>query len=162
MIYTSGDSYTGNFSGGRRHGFGTYAWKAGGRYEGMWSYDKMDLYGKYTFPNASNYYIGEFRNGVQHGYGIEIQGAFGFLSGYWDNGRYSASKAQASLGGGENTILSEFPVAGFGTTNLCVSGNCTNGSGTYQLTNGDSYTGEFVNSLRHGYGEFRWSSGSVY
>lgn len=38
----------------------------------------------------------------------------------------------------------------------CLSGDCNNGFGTYQYSNGDVYTGEFWDSEKSGYGSYIW------
>ncbi len=70
------------------------------------------------------------------------------------------------------------------TDEVCVSGNCKNGTGTmqyqtgiyvgswenglrsgqgkYTWTNGDVYKGTWQNDNRHGYGEYLWHDGSKY
>lgn len=40
----------------------------------------------------------------------------------------------------------------------CLSGDCNNGFGTYQYNTGDTYTGEFWDSKRSGYGIYQWKT----
>lgn len=40
------------------------------------------------------------------------------------------------------------------TLGVCTSGNCKNGSGTFEYKNGDRYVGDFVNSKPEGNGLF--------
>ncbi len=42
----------------------------------------------------------------------------------------------------------------------CWIGDCVNGKGFYSYPSGSYYNGQFVNSKRHGYGEYRKHSGS--
>lgn len=44
----------------------------------------------------------------------------------------------------------------------CLSGDCTNGNGTYKFDNGDMYTGEWKNGLQEGYGRYDWVNRSYY
>lgn len=44
----------------------------------------------------------------------------------------------------------------------CVSGNCTNGKGTYTFENGNKYEGDFVDGKYNGSGVFTFSSGDKY
>ena len=44
----------------------------------------------------------------------------------------------------------------------CISGNCTNGVGTFDWENGDVYTGQFVNNELTGVGCFDWAKGTFY
>ena len=54
----------------------------------------------------------------------------------------------------------------FSITNVysdeCISGNCTDGFGTYVWDNGDRYVGESVNNLGHGLGTYYYSNGNQY
>ena len=44
----------------------------------------------------------------------------------------------------------------------CISGNCDDGEGTYIYKDNSSYTGEFKESLAHGYGKCNYSNGNSY
>jgi hypothetical protein len=44
----------------------------------------------------------------------------------------------------------------------CLSGDCTNGIGTYLWESGDEYTGEWVSGNRTGIGVYDWKDGSYY
>lgn len=44
----------------------------------------------------------------------------------------------------------------------CISGNCTDGIGTYLWDSGDEYTGEWNNGSRTGIGVYDWKDGSYY
>ena len=44
----------------------------------------------------------------------------------------------------------------------CISGNCTNGIGTYTWDNGDKYVGEFQDDKAHGQGTYTYASGDKY
>lgn len=44
----------------------------------------------------------------------------------------------------------------------CISGNCTDGIGTYLWDSGDEYTGEWTNGSRTGIGVYDWKDGSYY
>ena len=43
----------------------------------------------------------------------------------------------------------------------CISGDCNNGQGTYNKTNGDKYVGEFKKGKRHGNGTYYFNNGEV-
>lgn len=44
----------------------------------------------------------------------------------------------------------------------CISGNCTNGKGTYLFKDGSKYIGTFYKSKPHGKGSFYYKDGSLY
>mgnify|MGYP006101710373 CR=1 FL=1 len=43
----------------------------------------------------------------------------------------------------------------------CISGDCIGGFGTFTLTNGDKYVGEFKNNLMNGQGAYTFADGEV-
>lgn len=43
----------------------------------------------------------------------------------------------------------------------CIAGNCENGQGTKNYQSG-TYTGEWKNGLRSGYGTYKWTNGDTY
>ena len=47
-------------------------------------------------------------------------------------------------------------------TSGCVSGNCVNGKGKFNLEGGDVYEGDFVNSVKQGQGTYTFKNGVVY
>jgi hypothetical protein len=47
-------------------------------------------------------------------------------------------------------------------TYTCISGDCTNGFGTYNWAKGETYTGDFKNSKRDGIGTYTNSKGEVF
>lgn len=44
----------------------------------------------------------------------------------------------------------------------CVSGDCKNGTGTMHYSNGNTYTGEWVDGMRHGEGTLHIYGGDKY
>ena len=44
----------------------------------------------------------------------------------------------------------------------CISGNCTNGIGTYTYADGDKYVGEFQDGKANGQGTATYASGNKY
>ena len=69
-----GDSYTGDWKNGQRHGFGTYLWGKksewfGAKYIGYFEYDKQGGQGSLILPSGDKY-VGEFKGGKIHGKGV--------------------------------------------------------------------------------------------
>jgi len=54
------------------------------------------------------------------------------------------------------------PLIGIGQKTGCISGDCKNGYGTYDWSNGDKYIGEHKNGLGHGIGTYTYPSGTKY
>ncbi len=44
----------------------------------------------------------------------------------------------------------------------CISGDCVNGNGTYFYTNGDKYSGDWVDGRKEGNGRYDWADSSYY
>lgn len=44
----------------------------------------------------------------------------------------------------------------------CISGDCQNGFGKKEYSNGDAYEGNFVNGIKNGIGSYTWASGNNY
>ena len=44
----------------------------------------------------------------------------------------------------------------------CILGDCVNGKGTLQFSDGRKYVGNFVNSTKSGIGTFSWTNGEIY
>ncbi|MFC1843364.1 SH3 domain-containing protein [Thermodesulfobacteriota bacterium] len=61
-----------------------------------------------------------------------------------------------------NVIIAIFLWSPQGASALCVQGDCTNGQGTFVLSDGRRYVGEFVNGVRHGQGSFETDDGKIY
>ena len=60
--YPSGNTYSGQMLGRKRHGQGTMTWRDGATYTGGWRSDKFEGYGTMRFPNGSVYEGGFAQN----------------------------------------------------------------------------------------------------
>ena len=88
-IIEYGYNYTGELKDGKRNGKGKYTYQNGDVYEGMWSDDVKDGYGKLIFENDSKTYVGDFISGVFEGWGtLHILGGEKY-EGEWKNGKKS-------------------------------------------------------------------------
>lgn len=65
------------------HGYGTFVWNDGVRYEGEWRNGNFNGHGKITYPDG-RYYDGEWRDGKRHGYG-KMTYSWGYYEGQWEN-----------------------------------------------------------------------------
>jgi hypothetical protein len=59
-------------------------------------------------------------------------------------------------------LLSIFLLASYTASTQCISGDCTNGWGTYKWESGDSYTGQWIGGNRTGLGVYDWQNGAFY
>lgn len=66
--WPDGDSYSGQWRCGCKHGFGKYSWTSGKSYSGGWKDDMMHGHGTYTFENGDSY-TGAWNCDVQTGVG---------------------------------------------------------------------------------------------
>ena len=75
---------------------------------------------------------------------------------YYDVPQFSLSLSSIILENGSkiNFIIDDNP-----TSYGCISGDCENGQGTYIWNDGEKYTGEWKNGVRHGQGTFIWNDG---
>ena len=84
--YDNGDSYTGEWKSGKKHGQGVYTWADGQRYAGQWVEGRKQGFGKYSWPNG-DWYEGEFLNGNYHGQGTLTYVSGKKVVGDWDQGK---------------------------------------------------------------------------
>ena len=134
-LVSGGDTYTGYFLNGLKHGYGilqyssgdilegiweeglinetesTYTWKSGSKYVGGFKNDEMNGYGKFT--NTVGEYEGDWHDGVRHGEGSFIHSNGMTYSGQWSNDQ-------------------------------------KNGEGEYTSPQGSIYVGSFMNDNKHG------------
>ena len=78
--FKSGAVYTGNFTGGKKSGHGTFWWPSGLQYTGEYVENKRHGYGVQLWPDGSRY-EGDFWEDLRHGYGKH----------WWSSGEVSRS-----------------------------------------------------------------------
>ena len=69
FTYGNGDSYKGDWVGGKKNGHGDYLWASGCKYNGAFRDDQMDGDGVHTWPDTSVFH-GRWRAGKLHGEGV--------------------------------------------------------------------------------------------
>lgn len=67
--YKGGDTYTGNFLTGKRHGNGTYEWQDGRRHTGSYKLNKFHGKGKFYNISGKLTYDGNYANDKKEGFG---------------------------------------------------------------------------------------------
>lgn len=144
--YAGGDCHFGQYSNGKRHGYGVYTWcngdfyeghfldgsccghgikwmSIGDVYDGEWFEDKANGYGIKTFSNG-DIHIGLYQNDERHGFGTMI----------WANGdQYEG-----------DFVCSEL-----------------SGVGTYTWSNSISYNGQWSNGKKNGAGYLKYNRNGV-
>ena len=166
-LYTNA-KYWGNWKDGKRNGYGVLTYNDGtSMYKGNWLNDEKHGFGNYFWNDGDQYegyYIKEKMNGqgtYTHANGDRFIGQF-LDHKRTENGVYTAKAIKKG----------------------CVSGDCVNGYGKYEHTNGNYegyfkngkkegrgkmtywdnaiYEGDYTNDLRDGKGKLTYADGSVY
>lgn len=140
-VFSDGEKYEGYWKNNKRNGFGTNKWASGNSYKGEWIEDKKSGEGTFQFTNG-NKYVGQWQNDKYDGEGTLFYANGTIEKGIWANSEFLGSENLSSTG--------------------CISGNCTDGFGTYSYASGGKYVGEFVDGLRSGSGTFTWEDGQWY
>ena len=141
--FSNGAEYTGNWKDDKKNGTGTYKYHPESQYEsysGNYISDKMTGYGIFKYRNGQKY-IGELYNNYFHGKGTMYYADGTVKSGTWEYDKLITSNKKSSG---------------------CISGNCTDGFGTYVTKKGDKYIGTFKNGYYSGSGTYTFASGDVY
>jgi serine/threonine protein kinase len=170
LTYANGSVYSGDFSGGLRHGVGTFRNSKGDTYEGQWKNDRFDGNGVLTLSDGSRY-EGGFKEGNRHGTGTQIYADGRHYTGDWSgdkkngngvltqkNGAKYTGPFKDDLAEGEGTVVTTRGDKYVGSFARGVK----SGQGTFTFANGNVYQGSFANDLRNGQGTMRWTTGSYY
>lgn len=168
--------YIGEALGNRQHGYGTYFFVSGAKYEGNWKMGFMHGNGTFTYQNGDSW-SGEWKDGVawngegkyyyeknKKSYCLEGKLEKGHLCGY---GTVYLPDNQACTGKFKHGI----PYDAEGTyfmrkirglyTGKWKDGEPTgSGKAVIYYTNGNRYEGEFINGVIEGQGTFFYPTGS--
>jgi hypothetical protein len=174
-----GGKYAGKKKDGLKEGKGTYILPNGVTYEGEWKNDKMDGIGKLTYNNMYQY-NGEFISGYFHGNGVltkfdswgdVIEESDGiFANGYFVKGKKIIDIASSSWpgyryeGAFENNNFNGFGIAKSYKALIVYEGEFKDGelNGKGKSNHyGDEYSGDFKNSVKHGYGILKYKNGDI-
>jgi hypothetical protein len=147
-IQTSTGVYTGDLNAlNQHHGFGTFVWNDGSKYEGFWHNGKAC--GKGRLINAvGGVYEGDWVDDKANGNGKYIYSDGSVYDGQWLNDKQNGS-------GKEN-----WPDGSWFTGNFIMGKKF--GKGEYFWADGTSYSGEFKENKFHGYGKYVWKDKSIY
>jgi hypothetical protein len=142
--YSNGDVYTGNWKDDKQDGYGSLKFHNGSNYDGDWKMHKEEGVGTFTYSNGEKY-IGEWKEGKFSGQGTYYYSDGSSKSGIWENDIYK----------GKTTNSSNLTIG-------CISGNCSNGYGTYVWEKGEKYEGYWIDGKRNGQGTNYFIDGAVY
>jgi hypothetical protein len=136
---------SGCLSGDCQNGPGVFAYPDGSKYEGNFRNGKFDGDGTFYFANGDKY-TGQFKENYPDGHGTRLVKQTGTEeTGEWRQGEFVGNNlAQGGKTG-------------------CVSGDCSNGYGTYIYQEGAAkYEGSFQNGMPHGRGTCYYANGDQY
>ncbi|MFH0893038.1 MAG: hypothetical protein V2A54_01280 [Bacteroidota bacterium] len=144
----AGDKYEGYWKNGKREGKGTYTYANGSKYVGNTIANKRNGYGVFTWASGDKY-EGGWKDGKKHG-----DGKYYFADGTSKTGTWVEDVYQ------ETTTSDQKVTTGKKTG--CISGDCSNGFGTYVFESGEKYAGNWKNDERNGKGTNYFASGASY
>lgn len=139
VLWPSGASYEGDFSGGYLHGFGILSSSDGSVYRGSWKLNIQHGFGEKQYQN-SDVYEGTWKEGKQEGSGKYV----------WSNGNIYIGtwKAGNMCGRGVMKWLTGDLFDGFWLNGL------RHGSGFYRFQDGSYYYGIWTKGIKDGWGKF--------
>ena len=170
--FTSGNVYEGGYAGDKRHGEGTMTYASGNRYEGAWRDGKRHGEGTFTWPSGATF-TGEWAADAR------VRGVNRYSDGRVYDGAYADDKrhgpgtlthpdgrVEAGTWEADVLVAAATPVVAPAPTpaaaaDACVSGDCTDGTGTRRYADGQTYTGTFRDGLPVR-GRLTMSSGDTY
>ena len=80
--FACGGTYTGQWNGELRHGYGTQKWPDGSIYSGYWKNDKAHGEGSFHQMNG-DVYVGRWKENMVHGHGKHTNSRGDSYEGYW-------------------------------------------------------------------------------
>ena len=89
-----------------KHGFGTFTWESGNKYEGDYYLDLREGEGKMSWNDGSNY-EGEWHKGLQNGQGCLTLADGRVKAGHFRNNKFHGGPARRPIHSQVNTIQEE-------------------------------------------------------
>jgi hypothetical protein len=145
-----GSTLRGFFTNGKLNGYGIEDFDSGlASYLGFFKNGLRNGYGVYYWDSSKITYYGQWKEGSQHGYGYYQKSSKVTEAGYYQNGKQTT-----------NLLTQDF-VNNIQKGN-CI-GNCTNGFGQYNFSDGSWYFGFFTDGKMAHVGAYKWAStGDIY
>jgi hypothetical protein len=133
-------------------------------------------FGVCEYDHMKHFYIGNWVNGKKDGFVADFETATKYYYGIWKADtlikKIDEKEAEKYLTANSKIFLNLFnsnkifaaasSLIENCTTKTCTSGDCKNGFGTEVDCQGNTYTGNFTNSLFHGKGKLIFANGNVY
>eukprot|EP00435_Cladocopium_sp_Y103_P044172 s1820_g12.t1 len=146
-VFEDGATYSGQWKGNMRHGFGIHVEADGSTYEGQWIEDKAHGTGRLEHSDGATY-DGNWRGSMKHGQGTYVHSDGSKYTGDWLNDLQSGNGSEEWSDGA--TYSGQY-----------LAGR-KNGKGKYTWPNGSYFEGQFVDNDIHGYGVYVWTDGCIY
>ncbi|CAK4667035.1 unnamed protein product [Aphanomyces euteiches] len=172
FVYENGDTYTGTFRKGKRHGHGKYVSKLTRHvYDGEWDLDQRHGKGVLTSGSGDFIYDGDWCRDTRTGKGTCVFRGSENYTGQWQDNRFHGygvyTDADGSVYEGEFVQGVKQGMGKLTTSDHLVYkgeffGGERCGIGTCTYPNGDEYTGEWQANQRHGEGTLVPKSGEKY
>lgn len=144
--------YEGDWEDDKAYGQGVYKNKLS-TYTGKWVCDMKHGHGEEDFADGARY-IGEFDCGLRHG-----KGTLKFHDGSSYDGEFKSNRQE---GQGTFKWMNKKDKQHFGHTYTGAwKDNYMNGEGVYNLPDGTSYEGQYVDGLKDGHGAFCTRNGHI-
>lgn len=153
FIYSSGNTYKGQYKLGQRSGFGTEVTPKGDIYEGQWINDMKFGKGRLILSNG-DMFEGEWLNNNAQGNGT-------FISNFKDEEKKMTytGEVKNNKQNGKGKEIIHF-------SKSCYTGefveNTKHGQGELIFPDQSRYVGEFANDKANGYGKFYYADGRFY
>eukprot|EP00920_Eleutheroschizon_duboscqi_P028566 GHVT01069602.1.p1 GENE.GHVT01069602.1~~GHVT01069602.1.p1 ORF type:complete len:367 (-),score=22.28 GHVT01069602.1:394-1494(-) len=169
--FTTGATYSGEWRGNKRDGYGRMTWPEGATYEGQWANTKANGCGQFS-SEAGDVLTGEFKNNVAHGRGVLVDPDSGMTyAGQWYDDAQDGYGVETWVNGSwyEGEFMAGMK-AGYGTYHWpdgsSVRGmwrdNHISGYAEFSSPDGTQYRGAWGNSVMHGYGQRLTASGQIF
>ncbi|KAH3760579.1 Rab GTPase [Pelomyxa schiedti] len=185
--YPNGDTYSGEWTNGRHHSRGVYAWSSGGTHDGEWLSGKIDGWGVYHWADGS-WYEGLWRDDRRkRGTWHDKNGVDEFEGNWvWDVPKtqyemqgWGVQRTGTKKGNGERTMVTVYDGEwdrdewhGCGTWQSPDGSGDTyrgqwdhgkkTGRGSMLFGEGGSYVGEWKDDMFNGRGVRLWANGDRY
>lgn len=146
IFYSSGASYVGQMTQGRRNGIGKYTYPSGSFEEGKYINDSLIGFVTINYADGSKY-IGNWSNGKKNG-----------------NGKYTQSNGYSEEGNYYNDSLSGNVTITYSNGDKYVGfakNAAKEGKGVYYFSSGDKFEGNYKNNLRSGDGTLYYAKGGT-
>jgi len=162
MKYKNGDVYNGRWMDDTQNGKGTMKYANGDVYNGRWMNDRK--YGKGIMRYANgDIYEGEWLVDKENGMGITRYANGDVYTGKLKSVRSMKKNGNLrSIREGVNGYLRYEDGTSRDQNGKIMKVKLKPGNGTMFYANGDVYTGEWINNVRHGYGTMSYSNGDIY